>query len=77
MAVQIINPADNDFPMEPLTAEADTANEDQFAWVPLSAVRMVYITIQIPILIGTKILMCRGITPYQVGGRIRKGERRC
>lgn len=35
MAVQIINPVDNEFPMSSLTVEADTANEEEFAWVSL------------------------------------------
>ena len=35
MAVQIINPVDTRFPMSPLTVEADTETEDQFAWVSL------------------------------------------
>lgn len=35
MAVQIIKPVDTGFPMESLTVEADTANEDEFAWVSL------------------------------------------
>ena len=35
MAVQIINPVDTGFPMSPLTVEADTTTEDQFAWVSL------------------------------------------
>ena len=35
MAVQIINPVDSGFPMNPVTVEADTATEDQFAWVSL------------------------------------------
>jgi len=35
MAVQIIKPVDTEFPMEPLTVEADTEAEDQFAWVSL------------------------------------------
>lgn len=35
MAVQIINPVDTEFPMSPLTVEADTATEDEFAWVSL------------------------------------------
>ena len=35
MAVQIINPVDTGFPMNPLTVEADTETEDQFAWVSL------------------------------------------
>lgn len=35
MAVQIIKPVDNGFPMESLTVEADTETEDEFAWVSL------------------------------------------
>ena len=35
MAVQIIKPVDTGFPMEPLTVEADTATEEEFAWVSL------------------------------------------
>ena len=35
MAVQIINPVDTGFPMNPLTVEADTASEEEFAWVSL------------------------------------------
>ena len=35
MAVQIINSADTEFPMNSLTVEADTAAEDEFAWVSL------------------------------------------
>ena len=35
MAVQIINPVDNGFPMSSLTVEADTETEEEFAWVSL------------------------------------------
>lgn len=35
MAVQVINPVDSKFPVESLTVEADTANEEEFAWVSL------------------------------------------
>ena len=35
MAVQIVKPVDTGFPIESLTVEADTANEEEFAWVSL------------------------------------------
>ena len=35
MAVQIINPVDNGFPMSSLTVEADTETEEEFVWVSL------------------------------------------
>ena len=35
MAVQIIKPVDTGFPIESLTVEADTAAEEEFAWVSL------------------------------------------
>lgn len=35
MAIQVINPVDTEFPMNPSTVEADTETEDQFAWVSL------------------------------------------
>ena len=35
MAVQIINPVDTEFSMESLTVEADTATEEEFAWISL------------------------------------------
>lgn len=35
MAVQIIKPADTEFPMNPMTVEADTETEEEFAWVSL------------------------------------------
>ena len=35
MAVQIIKPVDTEFPMEPLTVEADTETEEEFSWVSL------------------------------------------
>ena len=35
MAVQIINPVDTEFPMSPLTVEADTVTEEEFAWISL------------------------------------------
>ena len=35
MAVQIINPVDTGFPTSPLTVEADTETEEEFAWVSL------------------------------------------
>ena len=35
MAVQIINPVDTGFPMNPSTVEADTATEEEFTWVSL------------------------------------------
>ena len=36
MAVQIINPVDTGVPMNPLTVEADTETEEDFAWVFLN-----------------------------------------
>ncbi len=35
MAVQVINPVDTEFPMSPLTVEADTETEEEFAWISL------------------------------------------
>ena len=35
MAVQVINPVKTEFPMEALTAEADTETEEEFAWLSL------------------------------------------
>ena len=35
MAVQIIKPVDTGLPIESLTVEADTATEEEFAWVSL------------------------------------------
>lgn len=35
MAIQVINPVDSGFPIEPLTVEEDTETEGQFAWVSL------------------------------------------
>lgn len=35
MAVQVINPVDTEFPTSPSTVEADTATEEEFAWVSL------------------------------------------
>ena len=35
MAVQVINPVDTEFPMSPLTVEADTETEEEFAWLSL------------------------------------------
>ena len=35
MAVQVINPVDTEFPISPLTVEADAATEAEFAWVSL------------------------------------------
>ncbi len=35
MAVQIINPVDNGFPMESLKVEAEAETEEEFAWISL------------------------------------------
>lgn len=35
MAVQIINPVDTEFSMNPLTVETGAEIEDEFVWVPL------------------------------------------
>ena len=35
MAVQIVKPVETELPINPLTVEAGTENEDQFTWVSL------------------------------------------
>ena len=35
MAVQVVKPVDTEFPMNPLTVEADTDMEEEFTWVSL------------------------------------------
>ena len=35
MAIQIVKPVDTEFPISSLTVEADTATEEEFAWVSL------------------------------------------
>ena len=35
MAVQIVKPVDNGFPMESLAVETDTETEEEFVWVSL------------------------------------------
>ena len=76
MAVQIIKPVDTEFPMEPLTVEADTATEEEFAWLSLLCCSYGVPMLHISIPIGKKISMCEEDT-YSCGlgalGKVRNG----
>ena len=42
MAVQIVKPADTEFPMIPSIVEGDTEAEDEFTWVSLNCCAYTY-----------------------------------